>query len=496
MATLYRSTRADNAELFSASQAILKGASPDGGLFLPEKLPALDLNLNELKDLSYQELALKILSPFFSDYTKEELTECIAKAYASFSDPLVTPVKKHGDLNYLELFYGPTIAFKDVALQLLPKLLQVAATKNKADLKSLILTATSGDTGKAAMAGFEDVKDTEIIVFYPKDGVSEIQERQMRTQTGKNTHVVGITGNFDDAQTNVKKIFDDPKMRQKIATYGYQFSSANSINIGRLFPQMVYYFFAYGQLVKQNQITVGQEINFSVPTGNFGDILAGWYAKKLGLPIKKLLCASNENNVLTDFFETGIYDKRREFHITTSPSMDILVSSNLERLLFYVLNKDGKKTADLMKQLQENGHYSLESDQVLELKKDFFAANASDQTVAKEINDVFSKTGYLLDPHTAVASNVARQYQAKTGDKTPLVVVSTASPYKFPKAVLEALKQPVPASGMDALTKLHALCKLPYPQTIKDLFSAPIIHDLTCDPEEMKELVLKIIEQN
>lgn len=497
MAISYRSTRDHHATPFSASQAVLQGLSPDGGLFVPDHLPQLNLELMALPKLTYQELALKILQPFFSDYTATELQECIAKAYGdNFTSPQITPVKFTDELAYLELFHGPTIAFKDLALQLLPHLLQLAAQKKQTALKTVILTATSGDTGKAAMAGFADVKDTQIIVFYPKDGVSEVQEKQMRSQTGANTHVVAITGNFDDAQTKVKEIFDDPNMILALRQQGYQFSSANSINIGRLFPQMVYYFYAYGQILKAGKITAGQAVNFSVPTGNFGDILAGWYAKKLGLPIKKLLCASNENNVLTDFFASGIYDRKRPFHVTTSPSMDILVSSNLERLLFYTLDQDAAKTAYLMNQLSTRGVYTLDAELIAKLQAEFFADFATIDQTATEIKRVFEKEAYPLDPHTAVGSFVARQYQLKTGDLTPMIVVSTASPYKFPEAVLDALDKRQEATGLAALEQLQQVIAQPYPQTIAELFTAPLLHDLTCDPKDMKKLVLKLVEQN
>ena len=497
MDILYRSTRDQAQQTMTASQAVLQGLSPDGGLFVPTQLPELNLELSELLHLSYPELAYKILQPFFNDYTKEELEACLAKAYGkNFTTPEITPVEFKGDLAYLELFHGPTIAFKDLALQLLPHLLQTAAAKNQTALQTMILTATSGDTGKAAMEGFADVKDTQIIVFYPKDGVSEIQERQMRTQKGKNTHVVGITGNFDDAQTKVKEIFDDQAFAQEIRQENYQLSSANSINIGRLFPQVVYYFYAYSQLLKAKQIKVGDKVNFSVPTGNFGDILAGWYAKKLGLPINKLLCASNENNVLTEFFRTGTYDRNRDFYVTTSPSMDILVSSNLERLLFYTLGEDSKATAKLMEQLKTTGKYQLSPVLMEQLAQTFYADFATQEQTATEIAQLFDDAKYPLDPHTAVGSFVAHKYQAETNDQTPMVVVSTASPYKFPEAVLHALGEKNVAPGLAAVTQLHELIKQPYPPTINALFDAPLLHDQTCAPADMKALVAQIIREN
>lgn len=495
MQTLYRSTRDLKGQTITASQAVLQGLSPDGGLYVPTSIPEIDLDLNELKDLSYQDLAYKILRPLFSDYTDEELRSCIDKAYGDQWDTQeIAPVDYHADNAYLELFHGPTIAFKDVALQLLPHLMTVAAKKNGSDKDIVILTATSGDTGKAAMAGFADVPHTQIIVFYPKDGVSAIQEKQMLTQTGKNTHVVGITGNFDVAQTNVKKLFNDKELAETIAKAGYQFSSANSINIGRLFPQIVYYFYAYGKLVKDGRISIGDKINFSVPTGNFGDILAGWFAKKLGLPVNKLICASNKNNILTDFFNKGTYDKNRPFYVTSSPSMDILVSSNLERLLFYVSGEDANKTAELMNQLSVSGKYTIDSDMRAKLA-DFAADFATEDETAAEISRVFSADKTAIDPHTAVASKAAESYKANTGDNSPLVVVSTASPYKFPQAVLNALDaKGKDERGLEAVKYLQEKISVKLPETVQRLFDAPTLHDTVASPDEMKTTVVEILK--
>jgi threonine synthase len=341
MEILYQSTRDPLAKKVTASQAILQGLSPDGGLYVPTQIPIIETPLIELAKLSYQELAFKILKPYLNDFSTQELQTCLAAAYGNnFDNPAIAPLTEHAGAFYLELFHGPTIAFKDLALQLLPQLMITAAHKNQLEKEIVILTATSGDTGKAAMAGFADVPGTKIIVFYPKNGVSPVQEKQMLTQTGNNTFVLGIDGNFDQAQTNVKKIFNDQSFKQQLDLNGYQFSSANSINIGRLLPQIVYYFYAYSQLLTAGKIKAGDKINFSVPTGNFGDILAGYYAKQMGLPIKKLICASNKNHVLTDFFNSGTYDRKRPFYVTSSPSMDILVSSNLERLLYYLSDKE------------------------------------------------------------------------------------------------------------------------------------------------------------
>lgn len=495
MSTLYRSTRDESTKPITASQAVLQGLSPDGGLYVPTKLPEINISLEKLSTLSYQELAYQILQPFFADYTADELKACINAAYNdNFSTPVIAPVNYYAGNAYLELFHGPTIAFKDIALQLLPHLMVTAAKKNHLSKEIVILTATSGDTGKAAMAGFADVDKTQICVFYPKDGVSPIQEKQMLTQVGNNTHVIGITGNFDIAQTNVKNIFNNKQLIQKLSDRGYQFSSANSINIGRLFPQIVYYFYAYGQLVKADKIKCGQEVNFSVPTGNFGDILAGYFAKKLGLPIKKLICASNKNNVLTDFFNEGIYNKNRPFYVTSSPSMDILVSSNLERLLFYLSNEDAKTTATLMEELNSTGQYNLTSEMRAKLT-DFAAGFASEEQTAAEIARVYSEAGIAIDPHTAVASAVANQYTTTTGDFTPMVIVSTASPYKFPQAVLAALGESTSLSGLEAVKVLHQKINTPLPKTVQKLFTAKVIHQTVIAPNKMEQTVEQLLQR-
>ena len=435
MTLVYQSTR-DAKNTVTASQAILQGLATDGGLFTPVAYPKVDLDFDRLKDASYQEVAKLVLSAFLDDFTAEELDYCITNAYDSkFDTPTIAPlVKLDGQYN-LELFHGSTIAFKDMALSILPYFMTTAAKKHGLENKIVILTATSGDTGKAAMAGFADVPGTEIIVFYPKDGVSKVQELQMTTQTGNNTHVIAIDGNFDDAQTNVKHMFNDVTLREKLAANKLQFSSANSMNIGRLVPQIVYYVYAYAQLVKTGEIVAGDKVNFTVPTGNFGNILAAFYAKQIGLPVGKLICASNDNNVLTDFFKTRVYDKKREFKVTTSPSMDILVSSNLERLIFHLLGNDAEKTAALMNSLNSQGQYELTDfdEVILEL---FAAEYATEAETASEIKRVFESDSYIEDPHTAVASAVYKKYQAATGDVTKTVIASTASPYKFPVVAL------------------------------------------------------------
>lgn len=473
MSLLYRSTRDLKANTIPASEAILKGLSSDGGLYVPTSIPKIDFDLSELLDFSYQELAFRVLRLFYTDFSESELRKCIENAYGdNFDTRLIAPLSFHDNNGYLELFHGPTIAFKDIALQLLPHLMTTAAKKNKLQKEIVILTATSGDTGKAAMDGFADVEGTKIIVFYPKDGVSFIQEQQMLTQKGKNTFIYAVDGNFDVAQTNVKRILNNDKLSQKLANGNYQFSSANSINIGRLFPQVVYYFYAYSQMVKQQKVSLGSAINFSVPTGNFGDILAGYYAQKMGLPINRLLCASNKNNVLTEFFNEGIYDKNRPFYITSSPSMDILVSSNLERLLFYINNEDVQATIDLMTQLSNNGKYNISSE-IKDSLSDFFAAFADEEQTANEISRIYKIDGSIIDPHTAVASYVARLYKEKYPDSTiPTVIVSTASPYKFPQSVLIGLHDSAAfETGFTALQALKNKSHVEFPSAIEQLLS-------------------------
>lgn len=497
MATQYWSTRDPEGKKVTASQAILNGLAPDGGLYLPVELPHLDFELTDLPQLSYQELALKVLAPFLSDFTTAELRECIKKAYGDqFDDERIAPVSWHAGNGYLELFHGPTLAFKDLALQLMPHLMVAAAKKNDPDHSIVILTATSGDTGKAAMEGFADVPGTKIIVFYPEHGVSPIQRQQMLTQRGKNTFAIGIDGNFDDAQTNVKKIFRDPQVQQTIGDNGYRFSSANSINIGRLLPQIVYYFSAYGQLMKAGKIRAGDFVNFSVPTGNFGDIFAGYLAKQLGLPVNKLICASNENNVLTEFFRKGVYDvKDRDFHVTSSPSMDILVSSNLERLLFYALGQNANKTTKLMKELQEKGVYQIDQ-QTRDHLVDFYAGFATQTETAEEIKRVYRVDHAVLDPHTAVGSFVAQRYQAATKDDHQLVVLSTASPLKFPQAVLPALgdKDNAKIPGIEAIPFLASDANIPIPDSISRLFNTPSQPEQSVEPDQMAATVLKILQ--
>ena len=405
MNLLYKSTR--NAEhTATASEAILKGLAEDGGLFVPVQIPKLDVTMEELKTMSYQETAYAVMKQFLTDFTEEELKGCIARAYDSkFDTEVIAPLVKVGDTYHLELFHGATIAFKDMALSILPHLLTTAAKKNQVKNEIVILTATSGDTGKAALAGFADVPGTKIIVFYPKNGVSRVQELQMVTQKGENTSVVAIHGNFDNAQSGVKALFEDKELEKELSEAGYQFSSANSINIGRLVPQIVYYVYAYAKLLENEEIADGEELNVTVPTGNFGNILAAYYAKQMGVPIGKLICASNENKVLFDFFQTGTYDRNRKFVLTSSPSMDILISSNLERLIYTISGQDAKKDSELMEQLKENGKYEITAE-MKEKLKDFAGGYATEEETKAAIHEVYKKTGYVMDTHTAVASQM------------------------------------------------------------------------------------------
>lgn len=488
MTLVYQSTRDENNKV-TASQAILQGLATDGGLFTPLTTPKVDLDFGQLKDASYQEVAKLVLSAFLDDFTEEELDYCITNAYDSkFDTPAIAPLVKLGNQYNLELFHGSTIAFKDMALSILPYLLTTSAKKQGVDNKIVILTATSGDTGKAAMAGFADVSGTEIIVFYPKDGVSKIQELQMTTQTGANTHVVAIEGNFDDAQTDVKRMFNDAELRDKLLAHKTQFSSANSMNVGRLVPQVVYYVYAYAQLVKSGDIQNGDKVNFTVPTGNFGNILAAYYARQIGVPVGKLICASNENNVLTDFFTTGTYDKKRAFKVTTSPSMDILVSSNLERLIFHLLGNSAAKTKQLMENLASAGEYSLTdaNQDILDL---FAASFATEDETSAEIKRVYEESHYIEDPHTAVASAVYQAYVKKSGDKTPTVIASTASPYKFPRVAVAAVTGKDSGDDFAAVQELHNLSGVAIPAAVAGLATAPVRHKTVVATADMQKAV-------
>ncbi len=489
MDILYQSTRGAVKDV-PASLAVLQGLAPDGGLFVPQSIPPLTESFEELSKCSYREVAYKVMSKYLSDYTEDELKYCIDNAYDDkFDTDEIAPLHKTENACFLELFHGKTIAFKDMALSILPHLMTVAAKKNDLKEEIVILTATSGDTGKAAMAGFADVPGTRIIVFYPKDGVSPVQERQMVTQKGDNASVIAIKGNFDDAQSGVKKMFADEALKQELIQAGFRFSSANSINIGRLVPQVVYYVYAYAQMIKKGWIKAGDKVNFVVPTGNFGNILAAYYAKCMGLPVNKLICASNKNKVLFDFFESGTYDKNREFFLTSSPSMDILISSNLERLVFKAVGEDPEKTAELMKLLNTGGIYSLTSDQRLQLG-DFAAGYATDEEGATAIGRLYKNEGYVIDTHTAIADAVYEKYLKKTGDTTPTVIVSTASPYKFGRSVLAAVDPVYNAhTDMEQFDDLHKISGIPVPAAIEEIKTAPVRHDTTVEADEMKTAV-------
>lgn len=495
MSILYKSTRGVDETTVTASQAILQGLANDGGLFVPTELPKLDVTLDELKDMSYQETAYAVMKQFLTDFTEEELKNCIAKAYdEKFDTKEIAPLVKTDKAYYLELFHGATIAFKDMALSILPHLMTTSAKKNNAKNDIVILTATSGDTGKAALAGFADVPGTKIIVFYPKNGVSPIQEKQMVTQKGDNTHVIGIHGNFDDAQSGVKAIFADKELAEEMDKAGYQFSSANSINIGRLVPQVVYYVYAYAKLYANGEIEKDEKINVVVPTGNFGNILAAYYAKQMGMPIDKLICASNDNKVLYDFFNTGCYDRNREFILTTSPSMDILISSNLERLIYKIAGNDAAADVALMKALNTDGSYEITEAMKAELA-DFYGNYATEAETAEEISKVYGDTGYVLDTHTAVASAVYGKYVSETGDTNKAVIASTASPYKFTRSVMNAINaEKYDAMGdFELVDELAVLSGVAVPNAIEEIRNAEVRHNTVCDAADMKEAVKKFL---
>lgn len=481
----------------TASQAVLWGLAQDGGLYVPSMFPQLSPErIASLCQATYQQRAARVLRCFLEDYSIAEIETAVTAAYASpaFDHPAIAPVVPLDENTYvLELFHGPTLAFKDMALKLLPYLVTMAAEKNNEKRDISILVATSGDTGKAALEGFKDVKGTDCTVFYPHEGVSHVQQLQMTTTGGANTHVIGVKGNFDDTQTGVKQLFADPAFHQKMDAMGKLPSSANSINFGRLAPQVVYYFSAYADLVQSGAIRMGQTVNFAVPTGNFGDILAGYYALRMGLPIGKLICASNRNNVLSDFFTDGIYYTHRTFFKTMSPSMDILISSNLERLLYEYADRDAKLVKSWMDLMAECGSFSIGAQRLSEMQKVFWAGFADDTMTSEEIHQTYERRGYVLDPHTAVASHVLAQYRAQTNDHTPTVLVSTASPYKFAEDVLCALIGAEKAEGLDAFAcceRLQELSRIPVPAQIAELKALPIRHQAVCERNGMESAAL------
>ena len=495
MGLTYQSTRGRETGV-PASMAILKGLAEDGGLFMPTEIPELDVPMEKLGTMTYQETAYEVMKLFLTDYSPEELKDCITKAYDSkFDTEEIAPLAKADGAYFLELYHGSTIAFKDMALSILPHLMTTAAKKNRVDKEIVVLTATSGDTGKAAMAGFADVPGTRIIVFYPKDGVSKVQELQMRTQKGANTNVVAINGNFDDAQTGVKKLFGDKSLEALLESKGFQFSSANSINIGRLVPQIVYYVYAYARLLANEEIAGGEQINVVVPTGNFGNILAAYFAKRMGVPIKTLICASNDNKVLYDFFTTGTYDRKRDFILTNSPSMDILISSNLERLIYLNTGCDARANKALMQDLSVKGSYTVTED-MRAFMSDFAGGFATQEENAAAIKRIFDSTGYLIDTHTGVAAAVYGDYRAKSGDTAKTVIASTASPYKFSDSVMEAIAGPESIRGKDGfevVDALSSLCGVDVPAAVEEIRHAPIRHNTECDVDKMEATVKAIL---
>jgi len=472
----YQSTRGSKNRLSSA-KAIIRGIAEDKGLYVPEEIPALPFDLTELAGKTYQEVAFHIIKSFFDDYTDEELQRCVDGAYdEKFDAKDIVPVVAAGDGFFLELYHGRTAAFKDMALSILPYLLTTALHKEKEDKKIVILTATSGDTGKAALEGFADVPGTEIIVFYPNQGVSLVQERQMTTQEGKNTHVYAIDGNFDDAQAGVKKIFNDPDFAEQLAAMNCKLSSANSINIGRLVPQVAYYVYGYGKLVEQGTIKAGDPINVVVPTGNFGNILAAYYAGRMGLPINRYICASNENNILTDFINTGVYDLNRAFYLTNSPSMDILISSNLERLLYHLSGNDGNLVRDLMERMEKEKVYEATPAMRLGMAS-FFGGFADMEATGETIGNMYKEHGYLMDTHTAVAYRVYQDYREQTGDTMPTLIAATASAYKFADSVADAIGIGRGDDGFASVQAIAAATGVPIPSGLLGLEDKPILHN-------------------
>lgn len=487
----YTSTRNNTLKL-TASEAILKGLSDDGGLFVPSEFPKLSKSLNEIAQMDYRECAYTVMKDFLFDFTEEELRDCINKAYDSkFDTDEIAPLVEAEGAFYLELFHGKTIAFKDMALSILPHLLTTSAKKNKSDKEIVILTATSGDTGKAALAGFAGVPGTRIIVFYPKGGVSRVQELQMVTQKEANTKVIGVKGNFDDCQSKVKELFNDKALKEEMGKKGFCFSSANSINIGRLVPQIAYYVYAYAKLLKEERISEGEKINICVPTGNFGNILAAFYAKNMGLPVNKLICASNDNKVLYDFFKEGQYNKNREFILTDSPSMDILISSNLERLIYYSVGSDSEKNKALMNDLKAKGIYSVKD--VFDVISSQFTGEYADwNECSDKISRLYKNTGYVIDTHTAVAAASYDKYVATSKDTTKTVIASTASPFKFARSVMKAIDSKYENEEDFALIDiLSKTANVEIPNAIDEIRHAPVVHDVVCEISEMKKLVME-----
>lgn len=484
----YKSTRG-SIYTKTAPEAIIAGLAEDKGLYVPDSFPRLHFKIEGMQGKTYKEIAFQVMKAFFPDYTDAEMKHCVDGAYdGKFEAEDVVPLVDAADTHFLELYHGRTAAFKDMALSILPYLLTTAIKKEKEDHKICILTATSGDTGKAALEGFADVEGTEIIVFYPNEGVSEVQERQMVSQEGANTHVFAINGNFDNAQSGVKAIFNDDKIAEELAAKGVKLSSANSINIGRLVPQVAYYVYAYIKLVERGAIKNGEPMNVVVPTGNFGNILAAYYAYKMGIPVNRFICASNENKVLTDFINTGVYDIRREFHLTNSPSMDILISSNLERLLYHLSGDDGEQIKALMEDLDGKKVYEV-SDKIKEGLKVFYGGFATVEETNETIGKVYKEAGYLMDTHTAVAYKVYEDYKNATGDKIPAVIASTASPYKFADSVAKAIGLAECKDGFEYVREVNEATGVPVPSGLKDLDKKPVLHTGVLDIDQMAQAV-------
>lgn len=492
----YKSTRNSSVNVTSA-QAIAQGISKDGGLFVPSEIPAVSMDdIKALGEMTYAQRALFVFSKYLTDFTEAEIRYCVDSAYndKNFDTGNIAELAHLFDGTYmLELWHGPTCAFKDMALQILPYLLTTSAKKLDLNKKIVILVATSGDTGKAALEGFKDVPDTEILVFYPEDGVSAMQKKQMTTQEGENVGVCAIKGNFDDAQNGVKAIFTDEKIAAELSANGMMFSSANSINWERLAPQIIYYVSTYAQLVKDGEINPGDKINIVVPTGNFGNILAGYYAKKMGVPVNKLICASNANNVLTDFIRTGIYDRNRPFHTTISPSMDILISSNLERLLYHLCGENDAQIREWFGALAQSGRYEVTDEVKAVLKDEFYAGCCDDVQTKACIKEIYDKYSYTCDTHTAVAVKVYEDYKAATGDNTKTVIASTASPYKFSGSVLDAIGADTDADEFALVEKLYEASKLPVPASLAALKEKKVRFSETVDKSEMKDYVFRTL---
>lgn len=490
----YKSTRNSSVNVTSA-QAIAQGISKDGGLFVPSEIPQITLeDVKTLGDMTYAQRAFFVFSKYLTDFTEAEIKYCVESAYntKNFDSDNIAELAHLFDGTYmLELWHGPTCAFKDMALQILPYLLTTSAKRLELNKKIVILVATSGDTGKAALEGFKDVPDTEILVFYPDDGVSAMQKKQMTTQEGKNVNVCAIKGNFDDAQNGVKAIFTNEEIAAELEKNGMMFSSANSINWGRLAPQIIYYISSYAQLVKDGEIALGDKINIVVPTGNFGNILAGYYAKKMGIPVNKLICASNANNVLTDFLTTGVYNRNRPFHATISPSMDILISSNLERLLYHISGEDDGQIREWFGALASEGKYEVTDEVKAVLKEEFYAGCCDDTETKACIKDIYNKYSYTCDTHTAVAVKVYNDYKAATGDETKTIIASTASPYKFSGSVLEAIEINTDSDEFELVEKLAEVSKIPVPASLAELKNKDIRFEEIIDKTEMKEFVFK-----